>query len=97
MSTISFHGNFHNDENGTFEAKVGVGINDKAPLDFHDFFDAVQLDNEDPEERTFDGMVFDNIADVVLEFPEFFEVGWVESEKVDTVDLKDLISIHAIF
>lgn len=97
MSTINFHGNFHNNENGTFEAKVGVGINDDAPLDFHDFFDAVQLDNDDQEERTFDGMIFDNVEDVLFEFPEFFEVDWVKSDKVDTVDPKDLASIHAIF
>lgn len=96
MSIININGTFNNEENGTFTAKVGLGISSEAPLDFHDFVDAVQLDNENPEERTFDGMVFDNIADVVLEFPEFFEIDWVESDKVDTVDLKDLTGIHSI-
>ena len=96
MSTININGNFRNDENGTFEAKVGLGITIDAPIGFHDFFDAVELDNEDPEERTFNGKIFDDIADVVLEFPEFFGVSWVDSEKVDTVKLEDLTSIHSI-
>lgn len=96
MSILSINGTFHNDENGTFTAKVGLRISMLAPSGVDDLIESVYLENEDLEDRMFHGKVFYNVSDVVLAFRDYFVVDWVESEKVDTVDLKDLVSIRAI-
>ena len=89
MSIIEFDGIFYDDDGDTFDVRVGVDVIADAPPSFHRLVDAVRF-GELEEYPAHSGNVFDNIAGVILEFPEFFEIDWVGSDIVDTVELEDL-------
>lgn len=96
MSTIKINGTFRNYENGTFNTDVAISIKSDAPLSFYDFVDMVESGEYaayPPSSINF----YNDIADIVFKFPEFFEVSWVESKKVGTINLDDLIGINPAY
>lgn len=87
----------------TFEAKVGLDVAPHAPVGFSDFFDAVSSfdgepeDDDDVEERTFDGIVYSDVVDVLEDYINYFEISWVDPEVEDVVLLENLDGVIAIY
>ena len=102
MSTINirkafkFNGTFRDEENGVFDVKFGVIINDEAPENLREVMNAVKSSDENPENRTIDGLTFVDVEDIIFDLPEYFDVAWVDSDLVDDIDLEELDDIESI-
>lgn len=91
-------------QNGSSERFcTSVVLSDDAPEDFINCFSIVVLFEEDKENewadctafaRKYLGVEYDTCADMVEDYPEFFEIAWSEDYAPDDLSLDDLEEIH---
>ena len=102
-NALVFSGIFEESEGEyTFEAKVGLDVAPHAPAGFSDFFDAVssfdgEPEEDDVEERTFDGTVYSDVTEVFDDYINYFEISWVDQEVEETVLLENLDWVPVIY
>ena len=98
--SVEFEVIVHHKEIGEFEADVVISVDSDAPLGFHYFVDEFESgDNVTYPEHS--DNAFDFFTDIIDEFPEFFEVTWIDSDEVDTdkvgtVKVEDLKYVRRI-
>lgn len=83
---------------GTLVVKrVTVSVAHNAPVDFEEFaeavFDANGLGNNCYSKEYFqwDGKTYDNILDILRDFPEFFTL---DDKSIDLSTIIDVVSLH---
>lgn len=87
----------------TFEAKVGLDVASYAPAGFSDFFYAVSSfdgepeEEDDVEERTFNGTVYSDVVEVLDDYLDYFEISWVDPEVEETVLLENLDWVTVVY
>lgn len=71
-------------------ATVGIGISNDAPYGFDDFFYLIE-DYEDEDggddyedsERTWEGVIYDSVDDLVFDHPDYFTIRWFKGVEVE--------------
>ena len=86
----------------TFEAKVGLDVALHSPAGFSDFFYAVssfdgEPEEDDVEERTFNGTVYSDVTEVLDDYLDYFEISWVDPEVEETVLLENLDWVTVVY
>lgn len=81
----------------TFQAKVAIDVKWEAPNGFQNFFyDVLLYEREetgvDEEDRTWEGETYEDVEDIILDYPQHFAIRWakVEDEGDYEVDLSNL-------
>lgn len=96
-------GSFTTQDGSSERFCISVVLSDGAPEDFISCFSVVVLFEEDEENEWFDctafarkyqGVEYDSCADMVEDYPEFFEIVWKENFAPSTLSLDDLEEIH---
>ena len=102
-NALVFSGIFEESEGEyTFEARVGVNVALHAPAGFSDFFHSVasfdeESEDDDVEDRTFSGIVYSDVVDVLDDYLDYFEISWVGPEVEDVVLLENLDSVITVY
>lgn len=103
MSGIVLDGIFEDTDETTLEAKVSFDVVKEAPGSFFHFFDSV-LDvyegddvDDDPDDRTFSGKVYDDVFTVLEDFPEFFENTWADPADAGRFSVEDLVEVLWVY
>lgn len=99
MSGIVLDGIFKDTDGTTFKAKVSFDVVRGVPGSFFHFFDSV-LDlyeggdvDDDPDDRTFNGKVYDDVFAVLGDFPEFFDNTWADPAEAKKFAVEDLVEV----
>ena len=96
-------GSFATQEGTSERFCTSVVLSDDAPEDFISCFSIVVLFEEDEENewvdctafaRKYRGVEYNTCADMVEDYPEFFEIAWSEDYAPDNLSLNDLKEIH---